>query len=197
MHTRFAFALVAGALISIIPTSAQSTDSPSPLHPRTALKRALVPGWGQLSNRQYYKIPVVYAGLAGFAGAALVVNQRYLLYRHAFLYTARTEADGSPVFPEYASDYAELIRHLNLAPEENLSPEDITARRNRLEPQLRNQRDALRRNRDLLYFAAIGWYGLSILDAFVSAHLLDFDVSESLSVRAYAGPDRAAIIFQW
>ena len=77
--------------------------------PNSALWRAaVVPGWGQLYNRQYLKIPLVYGGLAGFTAAALYTNDRYLLYRHAYLFTARENADGSPVFPEYADDYARL-----------------------------------------------------------------------------------------
>ena len=157
--------------------------------PNSALWRAaVVPGWGQLYNRQYLKIPLVYAGLAGFTAVALYTNDRYLLYRHAYLFTARENADGSPVFPEYADDYARLLDDLGLSPEpENLTEEDIS-RSARLEPQFRAQRDNLRRNRDLLYFGFVFWYGLSVLDAFVSAHLMDFDVGEDLTVALYPAP---------
>ena len=165
--------------------------------PRTALRRAIVPGLGQLYNRQHLKIPVVYAGLAGFAGSALLVNQRYLRYRHAYLYTARQNEDGSPVFPDYARDYAALIRDLNLEPEANLTADEVALRRQRLEPQFRAQRDQLRRNRDLLYFGTVIWYGLTILDAYVSAHLFDFDVSESLAVRAHGGPGHIVLSLRW
>ena len=86
--------------------------------PNSALWRtAVVPGWGQLYNRQYLKIPLVYGGLAGFTAAALYTNDRYLLYRHAYLFTARENADGSPVFPEYVDDYARLLDDLGLSPE--------------------------------------------------------------------------------
>jgi len=142
-----------------------------------------------LYNRQYVKIPVVYAGLGGLAVAAIYTNSRYIRYGRAYLFTARTDTEGSPVFPEYAGDYAALLRDLNLQPETELTPEEIATRRARLEPQLRAQRDGLRRNRDLLYFAIIGWYGFTILDAFVSAHLLDFDVGEDLAVRLHIYPD--------
>ena len=157
--------------------------------PNSALWRAaVVPGWGQLYNRQYLKIPLVYGGLAGFTAAALYTNDRYLLYRHAYLFTARENADGSSVFPEYANDYARLLDDLGLSPEsEPLTEEDIS-RRARLEPQFRAQRDNLRRNRDLLYFGFVFWYGLSVLDAFVSAHLMDFDVGEDLTVALYPVP---------
>ncbi len=205
MRAVFAAALASGLLAMGIRSAAHAqADSTASLDtvviarlPRTALQRAIVPGLGQLYNRHYLKIPVVYAGLAGFIGSALLVNQRYLLYRHAYLYTARLNEDGSPVFPDYERDYEVLIRDLNLEPEANLTAEEIAARRQRLEPQLRAQRDHLRRNRDLLYFGTVIWYGLTILDAYVSAHLFDFDVSESLAVRVHGLPGHIRLSLRW
>ncbi len=157
--------------------------------PNSALWRAAAfPGWGQAYNRHYLKIPLVYLGLAGFSAAALYANNRYLLYGHAYLFTARENTDGSPVFPEYADDYARLIDDLGLPPEPDLSEEEVESRRARLEPQFRAQRDNLRRNRDLYYFGFALWYGLSVLDAVVSAHLMDFDVGEDLTVSVYPAP---------
>jgi len=150
---------------------------------------------GQLYNRQYFKVPIVYVGLGAFAGGAILVNRRYLLYRHAYLYTARKNDDGTPVFPEYADDYAELLSDLALPPETALTPTEISDRRARLEPQIRKNRDNLRRNRDLLYFGTVLWYGLSILDAFVSAHLLDFDVGDELALSLRAIP--GALFLHW
>ncbi len=170
-------------------TATAQTRLPENHSPNSALWRAAAfPGWGQAYNRHYLKIPLVYLGLAGFSAAALYANNRYLLYRHAYLFTARENTDGSPVFPEYADDYARLLDDLGLSPEsEPLTEEDIS-RRARLEPQFRAQRDNLRRNRDLLYFGFVFWYGLSVLDAFVSAHLMDFDVGEDLTVALYPVP---------
>lgn len=165
--------------------------------PHAALRRGFIPGWGQLYNREYYKVPLVYAGLAAFAGSALLVNRRYLLYRHAYLFTARVHQDGSPIFPEYESDYSRLLRVIDLIPESNLMSEEIKARRIRLEPQIRSQRDALRRNRDLLYLGIIAWYSFTILDAYVSAHLSEFDVNESLAVRITGGPERLGLALTW
>ncbi|MCY4675161.1 MAG: DUF5683 domain-containing protein [Bacteroidetes bacterium] len=196
--------LVGLSLLLVIPSSAHGqldtmmTD-PVLVHPdpNTALRRALVPGWGQLYNREYYKVPIVYVGIAAFSGSALLVNRRYLLYRHAYLYTARTNEDGMPVFPHYAGDYAKLIRDLGLNPESSLMPEEIEARRARLEPQFRTNRDSLRRNRDLLYFGTIAWYGLTILDAYVSAHLAEFDVDESLTIQIVGGPEKLGLSITW
>ncbi len=175
-------------------TTATTTRSLAEPHsPKKALRRAMiVPGWGQYYNRHYIKIPLVYAGLGGFTAAALYVNSRYLLYRHAYLFTAREE-DGEPVFPEYADDYAQLIEDLGLPPESELSEAEIESRRARLEPQFRANRDNFRRNRDLLYFGIVFWYGLSLLDAYVSAHLLDFDIGEDLTVSVYPHPTASGL----
>ena len=185
-----------------VPASGQSdtTKTTSVLRqidPKAALRRAFVPGWGQLYNREYYKVPIVYVGIAAFAGSALLVNRRYQLYQHAYLFTARVKQDGTPVFPEYESDYSKLLRDLDLRPESNLMPDEVEARRDRLEPQIRAQRDALRRNRDLLYFGTIVWYGFTVIDAYVSAHLSEFDVNESLTVRMTGGPERLGLALTW
>ena len=174
-------------------TATTTRSLAEPHSPKKALRRAMmVPGWGQYYNRHYLKIPLVYAGLGGFTAAALYVNSRYLLYRHAYLFTARVE-DGEPVFPEYADDYARLIEDLGLPPESELSDEEIQSRRLRLEPQFRAQRDNFRRNRDLLYFGIVFWYGLSLLDAYVSAHLLDFDIGEDLTVSVFPYPTASGL----
>ena len=53
---------------------------------------------------------------------------------------------------------------------------------------LRSERDRYRRNRDLARLGVVAVYGLSVLDAYVSAHLLDFNVDENLSLRLIPAP---------
>lgn len=48
---------------------------------------------------------------------------------------------------------------------------------------IKRQRDAFRRNRDLLILIAGAFYVLNIVDANVSAHLNEFDVNEKLSLK--------------
>jgi len=181
-----------------VDTTAAIQINPLEAHsPKGALWRgAVLPGWGQYYNRQYLKIPVVYLGLGGLTGAALYTNSRYLLYRHAYLFTARVDTAGTPIFSQYADDYDQLIEELGLPPESSLTPEEVESRRARLEGGFRNQRDSLRRNRDLLYIGIGLWYGLSLLDAYVSAHLLEFDVSEDLSISFYPHPDASGLTAQ-
>lgn len=144
--------------------------------PRGALWRAAaVPGWGQYYNRQYYKIPLVWAGLGGLGASAVIVNREYLLYRHAYHWIDREEVPYN-VPDSYEQDYFSLLRKYEL------TPEDAASRERELSDLFRRGRDNLRRNRDLLYIGIGLFYGLTILDAYVNAHLLEFDVGEDLTV---------------
>ena len=152
-------------------TSDRGTSSLVSHSPQGAIWRAAaVPGWGQYYNGQYYKIPIVWAGLGGLAASAVIVNREYLLYRHAYHFLANRDPDGNPLFPEYEQDFEELTEGI---PRE---------RALQLTQEFRQGRDNLRRNRDLLYIGIGLFYGLTILDAYVNAHLLEFDVGEDLSV---------------
>ncbi len=140
--------------------------------PRGALLRSLaVPGWGQLYNRHYYKIPIVYAGLGSLVYIVSQTNSEYKLYRRAFQFKAwdeiTMEGEVNPV-AEFEADYLRLLQREGLT--------EISS--STLEPV----RDRLRRNRDFAVLGVGVVYALSTLDAYVSAHLLEFDVSDDLSV---------------
>lgn len=155
--------------------------------PKEALWRAAaVPGWGQLYNGDYLKLPVLYGTLGGMTGLVLVLNGLYTRYDRAFLYRAyqlQVESgriDSHP-YPGFESDYQKLVdRHGSLSPE-----------------TLERQRDKFRRNRDLTIIGLGVVYGLSIVDAYVSAHLATFDVSENLSVRLRPSSEGAALTVRW
>lgn len=145
------------------------------------LRAAVLPGWGQFYNRQYYKIPIVYAGLGGLITGVVYMNDRYLLYRHAYLYARDPEA-----YPQYADEAAPFTRIIESG------QEDL----------LRRQRENFQRNRDLFVLGVGLYYGLTLLDAFVSAHLRDFDIDEDLTVQlrptlAPSGPARVAPVLTW
>ncbi len=150
-------------------------DASSERTPRGALWRAaVVPGWGQAYNRQYVKLPFVYAALGGLTATIVVLNDRYLLYRHAYQFKAYEEiTDDGETNPRagFESDYLELLER------RGVSSLPSTA--------IRPSRDALRRNRDLAIIGTGLVFGLTVLDAYVSAHLMDFDISDDLTVSVY------------
>ncbi len=167
--------LLTGLLFVVSSPALPATDSTH--SPQGALWRALVlPGWGQIYNRQYWKVPFVYAGLGGFAALARFMNERYLLYRHAYLYAIAPDR-----YPQYR-DEGERFRAVIEAGRADL---------------LRQYRDRYRRNRDLSYIALGLWYGLTVLDAYVHAHLYDFDVSENLQLTVHPAPTGAGLRLRW
>jgi len=164
----------------------------SPEHsPREALWRAAaVPGWGQFYNRQYYKLPFVYAGLAGLAYTIFRMNQNYVLYRHAAVF-ARGQAlqnRGRNIpnvisdWKAFRDDYRNVVREAG-GNTENLENLPLGG------SQLRRVRDKFRQRRDLSILGTGLFYALTILDAYVSAHLLAFDVGDkvALNVRPTGG----------
>lgn len=128
--------------------------------PRIAtLRSALVPGWGQAYNKEYWKIPIVY-GILAIPVTLYFYNNSYY-NKTKFAYEARfKEARGD------STDVA-LI-------DDQLKGLGITS--------LQNYRNSFRRDRDysVLWFL-LAW-GLQVADATVFAHLKDFDVSNDLSM---------------
>ncbi|MFO8231356.1 MAG: DUF5683 domain-containing protein [Longimonas sp.] len=143
--------------------------------PRRALWRAAaLPGWGQVYNRQYIKLPFVYAGLGGIVYNAVRNQNRYRLYRRANQFAVgRSEADengGSNRFAQYESQYNEVLNEIGAGASASL---------------IRQQRDAYQRQRNLMVIGTGVFYALTIVDAYVSAHLLTFDVGEDLSIQVH------------
>jgi len=147
----------------------ESQVESSILHsPKSALlKSAMVPGWGQIYNKQRIKVPVIYAGLGGIGALAVYFNSRHTLYDQAYLFKVFEGQEGVQ-YPQYESDYNEIAQGRNIGAE-----------------SLRLQRNAHRRNRDLSVVGILAVYSLNLLDAYVNGHLVDFDVKEDISL----GPD--------
>lgn len=146
----------------------------SPDHsPTGALWRsAAVPGWGQSYNRQYYKVPFVYAGLAALAYRIVTSQEDYRLFKRAHLFgRGREISDGEEnPYQQYRSQYNKVVNR-------RIKTERLST--------MRDQRDQFRRQRDLAILGMGLFYALNVLDAYVSAHLLTFDVGDTLDVRVH------------
>jgi len=140
--------------------------------PTGALWRgAAVPGWGQYYNRQYYKMPFVYAGFAALGYRIFTTNREYLFYKRAHLFGRGRQlaGDGANPYQQYESQFNEAA--------DQLGGERLAA--------MRSQRDRYRRQRDLAILGTGLFYVLTVLDAYVSAHLLTFDIGDRLSMRVH------------
>lgn len=133
---------------------------------RRALWLALVlPGAGQVYNRKYWKLPIIYGGFVGCAYAMRWNGQMYRDYSQAYL----DLLDNDPNTQSY-NQFLHLGTTIN---------SDNQAR---WQEVFRRRKDLYRRWRDLSLFCMLGVYLLSVVDAYVDASLSDFDVSPDLSI---------------
>ena len=129
---------------------------------KAALMSAIVPGLGQAYNNSYWKIPIIYATGAVLGYYLRENHQQYLDYRNGVL----LRNDGDP-----GNDQDQFTSKIGDRPlDQQLSV-------------LKRGRDTYRRWRDYTVLYCILAYGLNITEAYVHAHLKDFDVSEELTLQ--------------
>ena len=138
---------------------------------RPSAKRALwlaivIPGAGQIYNRKYWKLPIVYGGFVGCAYAMRWNNQMYRDYSQAYM----DIMDNDPNTQSY-NQFLHLGAKID---ESNIE---------RYQKLFKSRKDKFRRWRDLSFFCLVGVYALSVVDAYVDASLSEFDISNNLSLR--------------
>ena len=135
--------------------------------PQRALWLALVlPGAGQIYNRKYWKLPIIYGGFMGCIYALTWNNMMYKDYSQAYL----DIMDDDPGTASY-NKFLHLGTQITSANEE------------RYKTIFKTRKDKYRRWRDMSFFVMIGVYALSVIDAYVDAELSVFDISKDLSLK--------------
>ena len=135
--------------------------------PKRALWLALaIPGAGQIYNRKYWKLPIVYGGFVGCAYAMRWNNMMYHDYSQAYL----DIMDDDP----QTQSYNQFVRLGNKITDDNID---------RWKTIFKKRKDRFRRWRDMSFFVMVGVYALSVIDAYVDASLSEFDISTDLSMR--------------
>ena len=135
--------------------------------PQRALWLALViPGGGQIYNRKYWKLPLVYGGFMGCIYAMRWNNMMYKDYAQAYL----DIMDNDPGTASY-NKFLHLGRQI--------TPENES----RYKEIFKKRKDRFRRYRDLSFFVMLGVYAISVIDAYVDAELSVFDLSKDLSLK--------------
>lgn len=129
--------------------------------PSKAIKRsAMIPGWGQAYNKQYWKIPLVY-GIIAIPTATYIYNNS-MYNKTKFAYEAR--------FKEAAGDASDVVK---------IDPLLI----NLSNASLQSYRNIFRKDRDYSIMWMILTWGINVIDATVSGHLKEFDISNELSFK--------------
>ncbi|HNY02142.1 MAG TPA: DUF5683 domain-containing protein [Bacteroidales bacterium] len=122
---------------------------------RATILSACVPGLGQIYNRKYWKVPVVYAGFGVLTYFIYTNADYYISFKCAYIESSLGNKNGS---------YANLVQR-------------YTA------DQLLSAREYYRRNLEVSIIFTTLWYVLNILDATVDAHLYTYNISDKLSMK--------------
>jgi hypothetical protein len=125
-----------------------------PIPKKAIMYSAILPGLGQVYNRQYWKVPIIYAGMAAAFIAYDFNNSRYQQYKKAYI--ARIDNN-----PSTTDEFVGLYTDANL----------------------KTLQDSYKRFADMtILFTAVG-FAIQSLDALTAAHLKNFDVSKDISFR--------------
>ena len=156
------------SLVDTLPVKKQKRDwkkwRPDP---KKALWLAIViPGAGQIYNRKYWKLPIVYGGFVGCAYAMRWNNMMYKDYSQAYI--DLTDNDPNTKSYERFQQFSNRITQANIQ---------------RYQELFKNRKNRFRRWRDLSFFVMCGVYAISIIDAYVDASLSEFDISDDLTMR--------------
>jgi len=134
--------------------------------PKRALWMALIfPGGGQIYNRKYWKLPVIYGGFLGCYYALSWNNQMLRDYSQAYL----DIMDADPNTKSY-----EKMLPMNYS---------IAGRESQFQEIFKNKKNYYRKYRDMSILAFFAVYAIAVIDAYVDAELSTFDISEDLSLQ--------------
>lgn len=146
-----------------IATELESFNVPNfnPVPAKAVWYAALFPGGGQIYNRKYWKLPIIYGGYLGLI-YGYQWNQRY--------------------YKTYSNAYRDLVLNSpNASYKDFLPPNyDVNGRRDYLERVFKRKKNSYRNYRDYCVVGMIGVYLVAMVDAYVDASLYHFDVSPEL-----------------
>jgi len=121
---------------------------------KAAWGSAIVPGLGQVYNKRWWKVPLIYGGFVAFVKAYQDNNNQYHVFLSEVQY--RLANNGNPGNPDYAAYSFEGLVKI---------------------------KDNFRRNKELSIIGGVVVYAVNIIDAYVDAKFFRFDISENLSLQ--------------
>ncbi|MBQ3999032.1 MAG: hypothetical protein II644_06795 [Paludibacteraceae bacterium] len=134
---------------------------------------AIFPGAGQIYNRSYWKLPIVYGAFMGCGYAIGWTNNRCTNYKNAYI-DLYYDIQAGTVTEDPSKSYIAVIPNgYTLSKVGGASTWMNT---------LKNRQSTYRRYRDYSILATIVVYALTMIDAYVDAQLFDYDISPDLSL---------------
>jgi hypothetical protein len=135
----------------------------NPLAPsKAAFLSAVMPGLGQVYNKRYWKVPIVYGVIGGSIYAYTWNNNNYKRFRTAF---KRRQAGFTD------DEFYDINGDNEVGQDPDLDADD-----------LENQQERFQEDRDLWLVISIAMYALNIVDANVDAHLKQFNIDDNLAI---------------
>lgn len=122
---------------------------------KATIMSALLPGLGQIYNKKYWKVPVIYAGLGIMTYFIVTNTNEYINYKCAYI----EKMNGNT-----AGNYSDLVNKYSAQ-------------------SLQSAREYYRRNTEISILITAIWYILNIVDASVDAHLFTYNISKDLSLK--------------
>jgi len=122
---------------------------------KATIMSACLPGLGQVYNKKYWKVPVIYAGFGIFTYFIYTNADQYLNFKCAYIESVQGTTNGN---------YSDLVQRY--------STQDLLS-----------WRENYRRNLEISILLTAVWYAINILDAVVDAHLYTFNISDNLSIK--------------
>ena len=145
---------------------------------RATMLAVSFPGLGQIYNKKYWKIPLVYAGFGGLIYSIRFNSSNYTKFMKAY-------QDFTDLIPATQS-YRSIIKADISTYDPVLSPKTyVPANQSYYKDGLLRMVDYYKRYRDLSYIGIAGWYMVSILDANVDASLFNYDVGPNLELSVF------------
>ncbi|MBL6950568.1 MAG: hypothetical protein ISR57_07995 [Bacteroidales bacterium] len=126
---------------------------------KATLYSTALPGLGQIYNRKWWKVPIIYAGFGVMTYFIWSNTDEYLIYRSAYIEKVNGNTNGN---------YANLVSKYS-------------------EEELLSTTEYYRRNIEFSILITAVWYVLNIIDATVDAHLYTYDIDENLSLKVSPG----------
>ena len=140
----------------IVVDEIQKVEIEDPLRPaKAAFYSAVLPGLGQVYNKRYWKVPLVYGAIGASIYTYNQNHKNYLRYRNA--YKRRIAGYNDDEFQNLISSTDRLI----------------------------DGQEFYKRNRDRSMIFILGFYFLNILDANIDAHLKQYNVNSDLTIKPY------------
>lgn len=149
---------------------------------KATIMAMILPGSGQIYNGQWWKVPVLYGGIAADIYGIVWNNKRFVEYKDAFVeYSQYLDAKAKDPNTPYPSDPAwdKIPKGFDVETDPYLQ---TGAGQQWFKNSLSNRKTGFKRNRDLCYIVMGAIYALNIIDACVFAHFYDFEIDDNLSM---------------